>query len=98
MGYRVLNFDLTVARDREVIPVSRNNSVTEVQVLSLPNGAAVQVHIGEGRDGIPLSPTVVAYDICPGEPTGIFLTNVVQGGTLTLRLDFGDTATVQVNQ
>jgi hypothetical protein len=95
MGYRVLNFDLTQLRDREVIAITRNNKVNAVQILSIPNGAAVQLHIGDGKDGIPLSATVVEYDICPGESTGIFLTNAVQGGTLTLRVDMGDEGQVQ---
>jgi hypothetical protein len=89
MAYRVLNFDLTQFRDRELIKGTFNAGVGAVQVLSLPNGASVFLHIGQGADGIPLNQTVVEYDICPGEDTGVFLSNAVQAGTLTLRVDTG---------
>lgn len=86
-SYRVLNIDLTAARDRAEI-IERDVGVTDITVLELPAGASASIALGP-RPLIPLVQGQEIIDICPAETEALFLTNVAQPGvTMDLYVSF----------
>lgn len=94
-AYRVLNFDLSVVRSKELVTQTRNNEVATVNVVQLPNGAAVSIAFGSGGEDIPLLAQGAEFELCPAEKEGLFITNPAGAGTLVLMVSFAE-ATVQV--
>lgn len=101
-NYRVLAFDLAVARNiQEPIDGYGNGaSITAITVQSLPVGATVNLSIGRGGDAIPLTmqgqtfrPENFAINTCPKRvltDEGFSLENAATAGVLVLIVSSGD--------
>ena len=87
-AYQVLDFDLSVARDKQEIPRTRANAVATVNVLRLPVGAIASIHFSNGGNAIPLLNQGMEFEPCPPERDGVYFTNPVGGGTVTLLISY----------
>lgn len=87
-SYEVLNIDLATARlHAEVVAVGR--AYSSVCVLALPAGVAVALSFGTNRPDIPLLTQGQSFeDICPLADEGLFVTNPVAAGILSLFVSY----------
>lgn len=88
-AYAIISIDLAAARDNERI-VDRGVPVDNIAVIGLPVGVSCSVAIGENRPHIPLLTQGMAIeDICPYNTEGVFFTNALAAGIVTLFVSFG---------
>ena len=97
-SYRVLTFDLTNARDREMI-LPLGVSYDGVGIRAVPLGVTIALGIGEGNDNIEvaLGEWLEARGLdergCPAAvDRGLFLTHPAGAGTLVLLVSTGHIA------
>jgi len=89
MAYKVLSFDLSTVRDRELIAVTQNSAVSTISVIQLPSGADVTIHLeGPTSDPWPLLNQGLQFKACPPERKGIHLSNPQGGGILKLGISY----------
>lgn len=86
--YAVITLDLATARTSERI-VEVGKPVDSIAVLALPVGVAVAVAFGENKPFVPLLTQGQSFDICPYATEGIFLSNALAAGFVSLLVSFG---------
>jgi hypothetical protein len=96
-GYDVIDFDLSVLRNKEPIGTTRGNPVATVVVIRLPAGADVSVTFAQGQ-AWPLLNQGMQFKLCPAVRDGVFLSNPVGGGILTLGVSYGDTGGMEATR
>ncbi len=92
--YAVINLDLATARTKlPIVEVGRPYG--SVCILALPAGVAVSLAFGQNRQDVPLLTQGQSFeDICPLADEGLFITNALAAGILSIYVAFG-TQTVQ---
>lgn len=85
--YGNVALDLSVARDRAVIPATQANPVATVNAQLVPNAASI--HFGQGGEPLRLVQGK-DYRPCPPETDGVFISNVASSGFLILAVTYAD--------
>lgn len=99
-SYRILTFDLTLARDRVLVSqVAPGARYTAVKVLECPSGAGVELAFGASAENVPavLNREFSWLDACGhpyGADEGLLLTHPAGAGTLKLLIGFENAVSV----
>jgi hypothetical protein len=94
-NYSVRSFDLATARDNTPI-IEQGTLINAITVQSVPAGASASLHFGANRDSVPIL-TGDSWDVSAEGPNGcptaldegLFMTNPVGAGLVTLVISFG---------
>lgn len=87
-NYRVLDVDLTSARDRSVL-FQRDTQIANVVILEFTAGTDFQLHFGQSP-AIPIKAQGEEWRLCPAENDGVFMTHGAQPGlSVKLLVSFG---------
>jgi len=92
--YTRLDLDLATARTASPI-VERGKAVTSVCVLALPAGVSASLAFGDNKPFLPLLTQGQSFNgICPPADEGLYFTNPLSAGIVTLYIGFGDAFSV----
>lgn len=95
--YRVVLVDLTVGRASPVSIIDQGVKINGVTVQFVPAGAALNLHFGANREGVPIV-TGDSWDVAADGPNGcpvpldegLFVSNPAGAGTAQLIVSFGN--------